>query len=456
MASVNERCRNDIKHLLRNGNDVGFVIKHIKETYGLSYNAAQKRVMGVRRNMGLVKTVVKDTTSNPPINPVKEMKVGEVATQSMTFDAKNNQTTYEGLLAIKPNQNVSQDYLIQQMGLSPLEWNVTGYRISVWDGNTKEDGLIQMHSFRVSVSPKKPSELTDVEKQQIIADVINKCMPDCNAIVKNLVKKNIKIKAADDGYVVEICLPDIHVGLLAWQRETTEDFDCRIVRKQVMYAIDQIYNKLVLFNVPIKKIMIVTLGDVLHVDNDVQTTTKGTFQQVDGRFPKIIETAFNLMFEIITKFATLGPVEYVYIPGNHDKDSGWQLAFTLSKVFANVDGITCDVEPNPHKYRRIGHVALGWTHGDANKKNLDGLLNMMIKDQTGIQYKCLHIGHLHSSHSHTSTDGGCYVEYLDSLCPASLWEHSQGYGKTPLRYVNAFLWDGTPTPPERVIGAVSK
>lgn len=455
MANVNEKCRSEIKNLLRNGNEVGEVIAHIQQKYKVTYNAAQKRVMNVRKSMNVGAKNTANTT--PANNQETGMKPGEIATQQHSYNGKTNETTYKGLIAISPNDNVSKDYILEQYGLSKMEWRIVSFTMNEWQSQVKGGTTLNLQQFKLTVAPKQSEDFSPEDIQNIINDSIANVLNKNGAKIRDFDQRFAKVREKKDGYTVEISLPDIHVGLLSWRRETTEDFDLNIVYEQVMHAVTQIYNKMILMNIPIKKILLVTLGDVLHVDNDVQTTTKGTFQQVDGRFPKIVETAYDLLFAIITKFAQLAPVEYIYIPGNHDKDTGWQLAFNLSKVFEQMQNIrvTCDCEPNPHKYRIIGKVALGWTHGDARGKNLDGLMNMLIRGHNNIEYKCLHAGHLHSSHSHTSVDGGCYVENLDSLCPASLWEHTQAYGKTPMRYVTAFLWDGTPTPPDRIVGAVA-
>jgi len=452
MANVNEKCRGEIINLLRNGKEVGEVISHVKRKYGVTYNAAQKRVMNVRKSMN---PEANNPTKVTAVSQTEGMKSGEIKTQETSFDGKKNETTFTGLVALKPNQNVSKEYILEQYGLSPLEWSISSFKMSEWETAQKGGGTINLNAFKLGVVPKKNEDFTPQEVQTIICTCVEKVMKQFSGRVNQIVQSAFKVKNSKDGLIVEICLPDIHVGLLAWRMETGEDFDLNIVYQHVMHAVRKIYAKLVAMNINIQKIIIVSLGDVTHVDNDEQTTTKGTFQQVDGRFPKIIETAFNLMFDIITLFATLAPVEYIYIPGNHDKNTGWQLAFTLGKVFENVPNITCDCAPQAYKHRQFGQVAVGWTHGSMNKKNLDGLMNSMVRDQTNVYYKCLHVGHLHSSHSHTSVDGGCFVEHLDSVCPASLWEHEQGYGKTPLRYVKAFIWDGTPTPPDTIVGAVT-
>lgn len=459
----NAPCRMDIEHLLHTEKKKpGEVIAYIMKKYGLNYNTAQKRVARVRARIstGVAYDNTKPTAIKGKENDVISqqadgMKAGDVRNKETIYDGKKGETTFSGLVALEPNANVNPEYIAKQFGLNTDKWTITGFRMSEWESPQKGGSVVNLHSYRLSVTPKKDSDYSFEEIQQLFCEQLNNALSKFDTRVKQIVKNSLKFKYTEDGVIVEILLPDIHVGLLAWRMETGEDFDLNIVVQQIMHAIHQVYNKLVNMNIKIAKILIVTLGDVCHVDNDEQTTTKGTFQQVDGRFPKIVETAFNLLFDIITLFATLAPVEYIYIPGNHDRNTGWQLAFTLSKVFENVDGITCDCSPNPFKYRIFNKIAIGWAHGDMNKKNIDNMMNMLTRELSGITLKFFHLGHQHNSNSHTSSDGGCIIEYFDSLCPASLWEHQQGFGKTPLRSIQALIHDGEPTPPDRVVGAVA-
>lgn len=437
-------CKKFIQEEILNAKTVGEIIKSVMQIYGVTYNCAQKRVQSVRKSM---ETVSFDTDTN--------FKTGQIIPQERSYDSKTQETTFIGKVPLPKDGYIKPEDVLKQYHLSPSEWRVAHYTLNEWNGQIKGGGLDILRQYKLTVAPLGPTEFTEED----IANAIYSKLK--NMKFPNLKTNFIKARKSKDGVIVEICFPDVHIGLLAWYRETGESFDLKLVYKQVMHAVNQIIEKLIKYNIPIKKIVIVTMGDLIHVDNDTATTTRGTHQQVDGRLPKITDVALSLMIDVISSFMSLAPVEYIYIPGNHDHELGRMTAVALKQTFSSkfvpkeiANRISFDVEPNPHKYRIYGQVALGWTHGDAPKKNLDGLMNLMVRDQTNIEYKCLHVGHLHSSHSHTSVDGGTYVEYLDSLCPASYWEHSMAFGKTPLRYVNAFLWDGTPVPPERIIGAI--
>ena len=91
--------------------------------------------------------------------------------------------------------------------------------------------------------------------------------------------------------------------------------------------------------------MFITLGDILHVDNDNGTTTKGTQQQMDGRMAKITECAEDMLIDAITILGNIAPVEYIYLAGNHDREFGYMLARSVSNVFRNDPNVTCDISP---------------------------------------------------------------------------------------------------------------
>ena len=163
-------------------------------------------------------------------------------------------------------------------------------------------------------------------------------------------------------------------------------------------------------------------------------------------------------------------MHYVFEPGNHDKNTGWFLAFAISEVFKNVPGVTCDCSPEFAKLLIFGQAALVTAHGDGSKSQVDSLVATMLRTKRDVAVDYMHnnpdpvryvrshylkLGHTHNANSHTTKDGSCHVEYLDSVCAASSWEHSQGYASTPERYISAFVWDGSAVPPDRIIGSIS-
>ncbi len=60
---------------------------------------------------------------------------------------------------------------------------------------------------------------------------------------------------------------------------------------------------------------------MINIDSPANTTTGGTPQSVDNRFPKIITVVKNLLIKTIDELSLIAPVDILVIPGNHDRDT---------------------------------------------------------------------------------------------------------------------------------------
>ena len=246
---------------------------------------------------------------------------------------------------------------------------------------------------------------------------------------------------------MEIDLPDLHSGLLAWRKETGEDYDIHIAKESFYQCIYDIVDRCK--HKRLKKIIFVTLGDLLHFDNDNQTTTKGTFQQADGRLTKIFDATMDMLIDGITIIGDIAPVEVVYICGNHDRTTGYMLLKAVENAFRRDDNVQFDTEPNPQKFRRFGKVLIGWTHGDMQKQNMSGWLQQSARAEYGqSEFAEVHAGHYHSLKAietkrdltQTEDSGGIIIRYLPTICNASYWEHQQGY-ISALKTMMCFVWN---------------
>jgi len=120
------------------------------------------------------------------------------------------------------------------------------------------------------------------------------------------------------------------------------------------------------------------------------------------------------------------PIEYVYISGNHDRNTGYFLAHTTQAAYKREPNITFDIEPNPCKAKLYGRTLVGYTHGDMPKKNMaTWLLKDFRREYGQSDYAEIHSGHFHNETIREVN--GIKVITLPKLCEASYWEHQQGY-----------------------------
>ena len=198
-----------------------------------------------------------------------------------------------------------------------------------------------------------------------------------------------------------------------------------------------------------KKIVLVTLGDLMHIDNDSQTTTKGTLQQADGRMAKIFNFTVDSITEFLLALRVLAPVEVIYIPGNHDRVTGYMAVKAVAMRFWNDKEVAFDIEPRSEKWRVFGRSLVGWHHGDAPSKNMRNWLQHKARREFGEAKYCeIHTGHYHSqsgkeTNRDINTEGemsGVTIRSLPTISPSSFWESQQLYSSV-LRTLMCFVWN---------------
>ncbi len=339
----------------------------------------------------------------------------ETFRQSVEYKSDGT-ATFEGIIALMEGEPITPDIIMKAHNLDKNRWEVVSYKTNFWQQQAKGGRLLVLYQSKITVKPKK---------EQISLEDIDKYFE-----TKDYSKDKLPIECFNydiNGEILEIKVPDLHIGLLAWREETGEDYDLKIVKENFFKCINDIVKRC--RHRKIKKVVFVTLGDLLHVDNDQGTTTKGTQQQMDGRMAKIVGCAEDILIDGITILGQIAPVEYIYIAGNHDRVCGYMLARSVSNVFRNDPNVTCDISPNPIKYRRYGIGLAMYHHGDAPKKNIGELPMLHAREELSkAKFVEINLGHYHDEE--IKTVNGARVRYFPTICTSSYWEHQQAYGSS--------------------------
>ena len=349
-----------------------------------------------------------------------------LANQKVTYK-ENGEMIFEGIVSLLSGQAITPELVMSAHNLNPNEWKVVSFTSNAWQSQVKDGNKMTLWQSKITVRPKSEKEIT-------FADVDNYF--DNKKLNEPIVELPESELFDDSGCVLEICIPDLHSGLLSWRCETGEDYDLNIAKERFFKAISDIIRRSGVHS--FSKVLLVTLGDLLHTDNDSQTTTKGTFQQVDGRLAKIFDCTLDMLIDAVKMLSSLAPVEVIYISGNHDRVLGYTLVKAAKKAFEGNEKITFDTSPNPQKFRLIGNSLVGWTHGDMPKKNMHGWLQDRARKEFGeSKYAEIHSGHYHSEQ--VVCAAGVTIRYMPNLASASYWEHQQGFPNTT-KTVICYRW----------------
>jgi hypothetical protein len=386
----------------------------------------------------------------PSENKARERKPEECQGHGEREYPKSDKINKDGsresfrILEIYKNHIYTPDELLKLHGFDPAEeWELIDAKSNIWNGTTgkqRNNELVELRQSTVRAKPKKSGiTFSDVD-HYFDTKQFTRSKPIVNPLQYD-----------PNGEVLEIDAPDLHNGLLSWEPETGADYDIHIAKERFLQVMYDIKERCV--DKKYKKIAFATLGDLLHVDNDVQTTTKGTPQQVDGRIAKIFDITCDMLIEGIDILESIAPVEVIYLPGNHDRVTGYMLLKAISLAYRFDKNITFDTTPNPQKHRLWGKVLVGLVHGDIANKNMGTWLqDRARKDYGQAQFVEVHAGHIHTEkrkeiytirqQEDTTTEdiGGIVIRYLPTISNSSYWEHLQGY-PAGCKTMMCFVWN---------------
>lgn len=217
---------------------------------------------------------------------------------------------------------------------------------------------------------------------------------------------------------------DAHVGLHAWHEDAGENYDLEIAERNLTAA----YDRLVDLSPPSSKALLVNIGDYTHSDNRMNTTTKGTPVDVDGRWAKVIKTSIRTRIHHIKraleKHDDVYDIEEI---GNHDTHVSLFQSLALALYFENEPRVHIDVSPEMFHWFRFGKNLIGTHHGHTVKPN--DLLGVMASDRAQdwgeTAYRYFYTGHIH--HERVREYPGMLWESLRSPAPSDAWHRASGY-----------------------------
>jgi predicted phosphodiesterase len=204
----------------------------------------------------------------------------------------------------------------------------------------------------------------------------------------------------DGDHMTVYPLYDMHIGMMAWGRETRgQDFDLKLMKSDLMQSITTVMAR----SPDSTEALIILGGDTIHVnDHFNETPASGHHQDADGRFEKIIDVAIEAISGAIELVAQKhAKVKVLVLRGNHDETSHIVLKAALKQRYRNTDHIEFPVLPKWDKseiyWQVFGDVLIITHHGDKAKPEK---LAMIAADKcpfwSGAKYRVILTGHIHT------------------------------------------------------------
>lgn len=219
---------------------------------------------------------------------------------------------------------------------------------------------------------------------------------------------------------------DWHVGLSVWGKQAGTNWDLRIAENTIGAAVEDTITR----SPSSDECIVLGGGDLLHADSKRNETTSGTPQDVDGRYPKIVEVAARLMVRTVD--AALRRHQHVTVrtlPGNHDEHSSVAISYFLLAWYRNEPRVTVDVDPSLFFWFRFGAVMLGATHGHTVKlASMPGIMAHRRAEDWGLtRFRYVHGFHIHHTSKVATEGNGVICESHQAPIPQDAWHFGSGY-----------------------------
>jgi len=279
---------------------------------------------------------------------------------------------------------------------------------------------------KVTVQRRQPKPITD--GLDLIYERFKQAAPKCKLPPR-------KCKPKSD-LLYMLALYDAHFGKLCWAQETENNYDLKIAESVYENAAGDLLAHV--DGLSIKRFLIPIGQDFLHIDNLRSETTRGTPQDVDGRYPKVFDVAFGALVGLVERIGVLAPgadVDLIYSASNHDLLAAWHLAHSVMQYFRHSKRVNVCIQFRKHKFYRWGTCLLGLTHGDNLPRKWDTLPNLMAtlakKDWAETTHHEWLTGHVHHKSKVETLPfrevQGCIMRTLSSLSGTDAYHYENGY-----------------------------
>lgn len=231
---------------------------------------------------------------------------------------------------------------------------------------------------------------------------------------------------ADDDIIPWIQIGDAHLGMLAHEAETGENFDLKIAERELLMAIMMLIEEMK----PVRRLVINDLGDFTHYENfEGVTQASGNMLDYDGRFPKMIDVYARVMRTIVDLALTKAEqVDIIVNQGNHSRTNDIWMAVLLREVYAPTGRVNVLNNHSPFIGYRMGNTFVMTHHSDKTKPNK--LAQVMTSDfrrdfgETEFHY--IDIGHIHH-HMKSVEHPEVIIESWNILAAKDAYAHDNGY-----------------------------
>lgn len=220
-------------------------------------------------------------------------------------------------------------------------------------------------------------------------------------------------------------LMDVHLGMLAWGKETgAGDYDLNIACADMQYA----FEKVTAITPDSKEAILIIGGDFFHADDENNQTPQSKHNlDVDGRHFKVLDTGIQLIATVIKSLLKKHETLTIKVlRGNHDLHAHMVLTFALFERYRDEPRISVDKDAMDLFMFHWGKCLISAHHGDRAKPDrLTLYLSDVCPFWSETRHRFMFTGHVH--HDASKDLGPLKWESLRAFCPPDSYAAGMKY-----------------------------
>lgn len=302
-------------------------------------------------------------------------------------------------LTFKSKTDKTPEDIMRLKGYDPTEWKLLDVTDNDWSMTNGEGEQYWNYQCKIRMAPKK----NGIDFEKLIAKVAEARKP------VDVKYRDNKLTELDKCYLA-IPVADAHFGYNSFDDYIDSLFKTLAVIKSRKW----------------KKIVVINVGDSLHV-NDLNMRTANDTQQETINFEKAVDWALDYFESVLTCAAEYAEkVEFIGAVGNHDSSSGYMLNRILERAFISVSNVSFDINLNHRKATLLGKNFIATMHGDKGVKRIletfPSEFSLLWAQSTN---KELFTGHLHNEE--VKSWGALKQRQVPTRAKIDKWHNDNGY-----------------------------